>query len=160
MLSRGWCSILLISFRHAINGDHQLLHQSKGLFIIAIHLRRFTLCLPPRPSPCRMARDHLCACQPLRPARHAPRCPVVLPFCPAPRWPGAAPQLAHDSPCRPVCYAETEPEQASRTGRRCSEQRRTSKGETKLVLLRSKRPLKTPCTKGFRPNYQLPNHPV
>jgi hypothetical protein len=50
--------------------------------------------------------------------------------------------------------AETEPEPSSRTGRRCSEQRRTSKGETKLVLLRSKRPLKTLCTKGFRPNYQ------
>jgi hypothetical protein len=31
---------------------------------------------------------------------------------------------------------------------------RHGKGETKLVLLRSKRPLKTLCTKGFRPNYQ------
>ena len=51
-------------------------------------------------------------------------------------------------------YAETRPEPSSCTGRRCSEQRRTSKGETKLVLLRSKRPLKTLCTKGFRPNYQ------
>ena len=50
--------------------------------------------------------------------------------------------------------AETEPEPSSRTGRRCGEQRRTSQGETKLVLLRSKRPLTTPCTKGFRPNHQ------
>ncbi len=53
--------------------------------------------------------------------------------------------------------AKAEPEPSSRTGRRCGEQRRTSKGETKLVLLRSKRPLKTPCTKGFRPTTKPPS---
>ena len=40
--------------------------------------------------------------------------------------------------------AETEPEPSSRTGRRCGEQRRTSKGETKTGFITVEKTLKDP----------------